>query len=143
MGFRAAVLLCLCVGALGLAACGGDKSDDNAKQFRDQVAKLEAGVRLDPVDADQPGVVSGSVPTAPGGGLDFTFSFGPDADNLDGQFPDRDEINHFTGGDEYYSSFSNSPSGLNLRQQNERLDLELALSDVACQAAAAKDCERP
>lgn len=128
---------------MGLSACRGDSSNDNADQFREKVMRLDAGARLDPSDADQPGVVSGTVPSAPGGGLEFTFSFGPDADNLDGQFPNRDEINHFTDGDEYYSSFSNAPSGLKLAQENKRLDLERSLSDAACRAAAGKKCDGP
>lgn len=134
-------MVCLSIAALSLAGCRGDRSDDNADQFRDNVAALGAGARLDPEDADSPGIVSGSIPTAPGGGLEFTFSFGPDPVDISDDFPERDETVHFDDGDEFYSSMSNAPAGLGLAEQNKRFDLELALQDAACEAAAGKKCE--
>ena len=131
-------MVCLFVATLALA---GDRSDDNAGQFRDNVAALGAGARLDPEDADSPGIVGGSIPTAPGGGLEFTFSFGPDPVDISDDFPNRDETVHFDDGDEFYSSMSNAPAGLRLADQNKRFDLELMLQDAACEAAAGKKCE--
>jgi hypothetical protein len=141
MRIKVAVLVCLLSGALALSACRGDSSNENADQFRENAAALDAGVRLDPSDADMPGIVSGSVPTAPGGGLEFTFSFGPDADDITDDFPERDEVVHFRDGDEFYSSMSNAPSNLNVAEQSKRFQLELALQDAACEAAAGKKCE--
>jgi hypothetical protein len=141
MNLRAAAVVCLSVATLALAGCRGDRNDDNADQFRENVAGLGAGARLDPEDADSPGIVSGSIPTAPGGGLEFTFSFGPDARDITDDFPERDETVHFSDGDGYYSSMSNSPSGLNVTDQDKRFELELALQDAACEAAAGKKCE--
>jgi hypothetical protein len=143
MKLRAGVVVCLFIATVALSACGGDQNDDNANQFRSKLEELNLGARLEAEDPDEPGVVVGSVPGAPGGPMRFAFSFGPDALNILDRYPERNEAMWYNGGDEFYSAISNARPGLDARTENDRIDLEMALEDAGCLVTTGEECKGP
>ncbi|MCB0827437.1 MAG: hypothetical protein KDB62_01345 [Solirubrobacterales bacterium] len=149
--FIAVALICGLSG-LGVVACG-DSSDDNAEQFKRNVAALDPALKVKFVDLDQPGVVKGSLRAPNGLPSFFWISFGPDpADDLERfDLGDPTFVMYYNVGDGYYIAEDARPRrGLNAsarkmtqEERNRWVDSKFAIEDAACEAVSGEACKGP
>lgn len=146
MSMRVVAVLALSFVALTLSACGGgDSREENAEQFKENVAGIDIGSRIEVDDGTKEGVVNGTFVGPDGKSARFWFSFGPEpVDNFSRyDLGDPTSVFRYMGGDGFYAAQENPKLTLTNRQQSRFYDIQFAIEDAACQVVTGEDCKGP
>ncbi|MGB0121773.1 MAG: hypothetical protein WBP55_12555 [Solirubrobacterales bacterium] len=138
---RSTALAGIATAVLVMAGCGSMTQEENADEFRSDLAKTGVVFRMEPKDETRPGLVVGRAATRNGTALDFVFDFGPAPEKTLPEPARQNRAVWFNHGDEVFYWVADYPKGLSGEEEDRALNMKFKIGDVACQVVADRNCD--